>query len=67
MNDRARHSRRNALRVLCAAVLTLIACSGLSGCLIAGYSSSGGAFIWPGGLGLAFLLLAVLWFLLRRR
>ena len=38
----------------------------LSGCLVAGVSSSGGAFIWPGGLGLVVILLVV-FFLLRRR
>ncbi|SNS25556.1 hypothetical protein SAMN05421770_101209 [Granulicella rosea] len=38
----------------------------LTGCVVAGYSSSGGAFIWPGGLGL-FVLLLLLFLLLRRR
>ena len=46
---------------------TAIACSlGLTGCLVAGYSSNGGAFVWPGGLGLVVVILVVL-FLLRRR
>ncbi len=44
----------------------LLATSGLTGCLVAGYSSNGGAFIWPGGLGLVVVILVVL-FLLRRR
>ena len=44
----------------------LISATGLSGCLVAGYSSSGGAFIWPGGLGVVVVILLVL-FLLRRR
>ncbi|MGI4853804.1 MAG: hypothetical protein ACRYF4_07145 [Janthinobacterium lividum] len=57
----------NTARVLSSACLGLISCSALSGCLVAGFSSSGGAFIWPGGLGLVFMLLVVLWFLLRRR
>lgn len=57
----------DAARILCVALLGLISCSALSGCLVAGFSSSGGGFIWPGGLGLVFMLLVVLWFLLRRR
>ena len=39
---------------------------GLSGCLMVGYSSRGGAFIWPGGLGFL-ILLAILFFFLRGR
>jgi hypothetical protein len=39
---------------------------GLSGCLVVGYSSRGGAFIWPGGLGFL-VLLAILYFFLRGR
>ena len=39
---------------------------GCTGCLVAGYSSSGGGFIWPGGLGLLFVVLLVV-FLIRRR
>ncbi len=39
---------------------------GCTGCLVAGYSSGGGGFIWPGGLGLLFVVLLVV-FLLRRR
>ena len=38
----------------------------LVGCVVAGVSSSGGAFIWPGGAGLLVILL-VLFLLLRRR
>ena len=50
------------------ALLTLLATVAFSctGCLVAGYSSTGGAFIWPGGLGLlVVVILAIL--LLRRR
>jgi hypothetical protein len=46
------------------AVSWMLAC--LSGCLVVGYSSSGGAFIWPGGLGFL-VLLAILYFFLRGR
>jgi hypothetical protein len=45
--------------------IAFFATLGLSGCLVAGYSSRGGGFIWPGGLGL--LLLALLIFFLMRR
>ncbi len=44
----------------------LAACSLLSGCLVVGYSSRSGAFVWPGGIGLLLLLL-LLWFLFRGR
>jgi hypothetical protein len=38
-----------------------------SGCVVAGgYSSGRGWFIWPGGIGIL-LVIAVLFFLLRRR
>jgi hypothetical protein len=39
---------------------------GLSGCLVAGYSSGGGWFVWPGSLGLIVIVLLIV-FLLRRR
>ena len=40
---------------------------GLTGCLVAGYSSTGGGgFIWPGGLGLV-VVLFLIWFLFGRR
>ena len=38
----------------------------LSGCIIAGVSSSGGWFVWPGSIGLTLVVLLIL-FLLRRR
>ena len=37
-----------------------------SSCVAVGYSSGGGWFIWPGGLGLLVIILLV-FFLLRRR
>ena len=49
------------------AVLALgLVCATLSGCLVAGYSSRGGAFFWPGGLG-GILLLVLLFLFLRGR
>lgn len=47
-------------------VLGGLACLPLSGCIAVGYSSSGGWFLWPGGLGLL-LLIAIVIFVLRRR
>lgn len=65
--------RVGALRSLgsvarCAAILlaALIGAGALSGCLVAGYSTRGGAFVWPGGLGLLLVIL-LLFFLLRGR
>jgi hypothetical protein len=43
-----------------------VATLGLSGCLVAGYSSGGGWFVWPGSLGLLVIVLVVV-FLMRRR
>ena len=42
------------------------ACNLLSGCVMVGYSSRGGFFVWPGSLGLL-ILLVVLWLLFRPR
>jgi hypothetical protein len=47
-------------------VLGLFAAAALSGCLVAGVSSNGGAFIWPGGIGLLLVVLVIV-FLIRRR
>lgn len=49
-----------------ALIVTLFAMGSLSGCVAVGYSTGGGWFVWPGGLGLLFILL-LLFFLLRRR
>ena len=51
-------------RVVLAVVLQL-ACLNLSGCLVAGYSSGGGFWIWPGSLVITLLL--VLFLFLRGR
>jgi hypothetical protein len=52
------------LRSLLAAI-GLAACVGLSGCLVAGYSSGGGWWAWPGSVVIT--LLVLLWALLSRR
>ena len=54
------------LRLICWMVLGSLSCLPLSGCIAVGYSSSGGWFLWPCGLGLL-LLIAIAIFVLRRR
>ncbi|WP_263382672.1 hypothetical protein [Granulicella arctica] len=44
----------------------LLLCLTLSGCLVAGYSSGAGFFLWPGSISLLVVVLFVV-FLLRRR
>lgn len=44
----------------------LAACGWLTGCIAVGYSSRGGWFMWPGGLGLLLIVLLVA-LVLRRR
>ena len=58
--------RSSLLRSAAYGVLVLSTCNLLSGCIVAGVSSTGGGFIWPGGLGLLIIVLVVL-FLMRRR
>ena len=55
-----------ALRVLCVITAGPLLAISLCGCLVAGVSSGGGAFIWPGGLGLL-VILAIIFFVLRGR
>jgi hypothetical protein len=58
-------SRRIISRFLALCTMCTIV-PGLSGCLVAGYSSGGGWFVWPGSLGLIVIAL-LLFFLMRRR
>lgn len=44
---------------------TLILCTTLTGCLVFGYTSSGGWFIWPGSISVILALLLLVW-LMRR-
>ncbi len=46
-------------------IALLLFCIALPGCLVAGYSSAGGWWVWPGSL-IASLILLLLWFLVRR-
>lgn len=57
----ATHVLRSAL----AAAVLLVACVGLDGCLVAGYSSGGGFWVWPGSIVIT-LVLVLLWFIMRR-
>lgn len=50
-----------AVKLVACAVL----CAGLSGCLVAGYSSQGGWWVWPGSLVMT-LVLVLVWLLTRR-
>lgn len=50
--------------LLVAAALVLPAT--LTGCIVAGYSSGGGLWVWPGSLVVT-LILVLLYFMLRRR
>jgi hypothetical protein len=61
--------KRLGLRRWAGAVLVTgggaVVCVALSGCLVAGYSSQGGWWVWPGSVVVTLVLLAV-WFLTRR-
>ena len=48
------------------ALLTVLLAMTQTACIVAGYTSRGGGFIWPGGFGLL-VMLAILLFLLLRR
>ncbi len=56
---------RNAVRGTLILAATLILCTTLTGCLVFGYTSSGGWFIWPGSITLLIVIFLVVW-LLRR-
>ena len=75
MCDFLRHARgpvsgiqagmRGLLRIAALAVLSLAFCPLLSGCLVAGYSSGSGFWMWPGSIVVTIIL--VLLYLLTRR
>ena len=62
MNESMRFHR--LAKAVCAAAAALVLCCSLTGCLVAGYSSGGGFWVWPGSIVLTVVLL--LFFLLRR-
>ena len=45
--------------------MALVACASFSGCLVAGYSSAGGFWVWPGSIAITLVLL-LMWYLTRR-
>jgi hypothetical protein len=55
---------RGSIRIAWVAFLTTC-CWGLTGCLVAGYSSGSGIWVWPGSIVIT-LVLALIWFLTRR-
>jgi protein-S-isoprenylcysteine O-methyltransferase Ste14 len=59
-------SRRSLAAAVAMACGWLMVASLLSGCVAVGYSSGGGWFIWPGGLGLLLVVVVIVVLLLRR-
>jgi hypothetical protein len=59
--------RKTASNIRIAAMLAMSLAGGctLTGCLVAGYSSGGGFWVWPGSIVITLVLLA-LWFFTRR-
>ena len=58
-------SRSKAARHALILASTLILCTTLTGCLVFGYTSNGGWFIWPGSITLLLVILLIVW-LIRR-
>ena len=56
----------SSIRTLSLLTASLLASTALTGCIVAGASSNGGWFVWPGGLGLVVIVLLAI-FLLRGR
>ena len=61
-------TEKGEYRAACAIkILMLLFTLTLSSCIGVGYSSRGGWFVWPGGLGLLIVIIIVILFLRRRR
>ena len=54
------------ISILVKAVLGAALCLPLAGCLVAGYSSGGGWWVWPGSLAITVLMLLTMFLLSRR-
>jgi hypothetical protein len=68
INNQRKLSNYSLVGKLVLLLAAYFAVEGLSGCLVAGYSSGGGWFIWPASLGLLVVVLLILIvFLVRRR
>jgi len=61
----ARDRGSRLLRTVSTALTALLACTSLTGCLVAGYSSGSGFWVWPGSIVIT-LVLILIWFLMRR-
>ena len=59
------HRYFRVLRSAFAAAVSLLWCTVLSGCLVAGYSSGSGFWVWPGSIVVT-LVLVLLWLVMRR-
>jgi hypothetical protein len=57
--------RRNTVRGALIFVAGLISFVTFTGCLVVGYTSRGGWFIWPGSITLLIIIALIIW-LLRR-
>jgi len=57
--------RTQMMRIALVLSLGLVCCCGLAGCLVAGYSSGSGFWVWPGSIVIT-LALILLWYLTRR-
>lgn len=53
------------MRVAVTVAVWLVCCFALVGCLVAGYSSGGGLWVWPGSIVIT-LVIVLIWFLSRR-
>jgi hypothetical protein len=49
------------LRAAAFAAAGMTACAGLAGCLVAGYSSQGGWWVWPGSLVVTAIILLLMY------
>ena len=64
-NEEVMKKQNAVLRVLGLLVAGWLCCTQLTGCLVAGYSSGGGFWVWPGSILLTLILLGI--FFLNRR
>ena len=54
------------MKICCLLIGSLMCSLALSGCLVAGVSSNGGFFVWPGSISLLVLVFVLIFFLRRR-
>jgi hypothetical protein len=56
---------RRMMRCVSVMVAALLVCASLCGCLVVGYSSGSGWWVWPGSLAITLVLMLV-WLINRR-